>query len=1133
MSDPARVLIVDDDPRLRKTLGDVLKAKGYSPCLAGTGQEALDLIRTGEIALALIDLQLKDMRGLEVLNRIKTATPETECIVLTGNASQASAIEAINLGAHSYMLKPYEIDQLLLNMRLAVEKRAAVLALRSSEARYRGLYENAIVGMYRTTPDGRVLLANPTLVRMLGYSSLEEIQQLNLDETNLQTGISRADFKALIETNGEIHGFESAWRRRDGAPILLRESARVVRDSQGKLIYYEGTVEDVTERKKEEETLRSSEERYRMLAENMRDTITLMDMQLKTTYISPSVTRQSGFSLEEINSLPLEKQLAPESLQRFKQAMTTFLTPENLANPKAFPSHTTELEFYRQDGSSFWSENTFSLIRDPQGTPIGILSSGRDINERKAAEADRQRYTTELEVLYENGLNINRLLELGEIAHQMLQILAQKLSWHHAVIRSYNPESDRINVLAFSSPEIPQAKEQHEIERINRLVDHPGKGLSGWVIEHGKALRISKVQSDKRYITVFPNVRSGIYVPILMGSRVLGSISIESERENAFSPADERLLTTLAAQSATAFENARLFQDAQDQLTERIRAEEEVNRYRDHLEDLVKERTDALRESEEKFKTVADWTYDWEYWIGPQGEMIYVSPAVKRITGHAVEEFFYDPKILDRIVLPEDLSTLEEHSRKESASTGNEILQVEFRIQPREGPQRWIHHICRPVFAQDGHFIGRRASNRDITERKLAEAALTEAMTLANTANQAKSAFLANMSHEIRTPLNAILTLSESLEEGVYGRLTNEQIDTLHTISESGHHLLMLINDILDLSKIEANKIDLQPAPVDLESLCQSALRMVRQQATEKQLNISFSLDADIPELVADERRLRQILVNLLSNAVKFTPAGGKIGLEVTHADGEETVKFTVWDTGIGVARKDLQHLFQPFDQVDSSLSRQYGGTGLGLALVKRLVEMQGGGVGVKSQPGKGSHFFFDLPVGSGTKAEETPRTLLASRRGQVRGPAGRRLKGRPSRAVPARTASPLILIAEDNPVNLKSVSDHLSSKGYRILAARNGTQVIETARREKVDLILMDIQMPGMDGLETTRRLRALPEGETIPILALTTLPMSDNPERTLEAGANECLAKPVSMKMLTQTVESLLKGKPRKERE
>lgn len=411
------------------------------------------------------------------------------------------------------------------------------------------------------------------------------------------------------------------------------------------------------------------------------------------------------------------------------------------------------------------------------------------------------------------------------------------------------------------------------------------------------------------------------------------------------------------------------------------------------------------------------------------------------------------------------------------------------------------------IYDAQGQYVMSRTTVFNITERKQAEAELRAANMALAQAVRLKDEFLANMSHELRTPLNAVLSFSESLEEGTYGPLGSRQLEVLRLMLESGRHLLDLINDILDLSKIEADKFELHTGPMDVEACCQKSLQMIRQQAIAQQLRISTSFMHETNLIYADERRLKQMLVNLLGNAVKFTPKGGVVGLEVAQL-GDEAIRFTVWDTGIGIPGDQLGELFKPFVQLDSSLSRQYTGTGLGLALVHRLAQLHGGGVTVESEVGKGSRFSFAIPLRS---AQIEPYLQPAKQETNHR------------QSQDAGTPTVTILLVEDNEINRLVTQDYLIDKGYQVMTAINGFEAVEQTHAYQPKLILMDIQMPGMDGLEAIRQLRALPAFATVPIIALTALAMPGDRERCLEAGANEYLTKPVSLKHLQQRIEEL----------
>jgi PAS domain S-box-containing protein len=420
---------------------------------------------------------------------------------------------------------------------------------------------------------------------------------------------------------------------------------------------------------------------------------------------------------------------------------------------------------------------------------------------------------------------------------------------------------------------------------------------------------------------------------------------------------------------------------------------------------------------------------------------------------------------------------------------------------------------------------------RDISDRKQVEAQLLQANSELIRATKLKDEFLANMSHELRTPLNAILGLSESLREQVLGVLNEKQLKAIGTVESSGEHLLCLINDILDLSKVSSGMMTLDIATVSVRDLCDSSLVFIKQQAFQKSIQINSHIPPRINNINIDERRIKQVFINLLTNSVKFTPNEGKISLLVAVGSGDTwqgeatipqrlremnlpTIIFQVIDTGIGIAPQDLQQLFQPFVQVDSALNRQYEGTGLGLALVKQIVELHGGQVIAESEVGKGSRFTVALPYDTSQSStpEATPtatNSLTTSLAQDVN---------------PENAIAPLILLAEDNEANIQTFSSYLIATNYRVIIARNGEEAVVMAKANSPDIILMDIQMPSMDGLEATKQIRLDPDLINIPIIAMTALAMEGDRERCLEAGANDYLSKPVKLRQLKLLIQQVL---------
>ena len=458
--------------------------------------------------------------------------------------------------------------------------------------------------------------------------------------------------------------------------------------------------------------------------------------------------------------------------------------------------------------------------------------------------------------------------------------------------------------------------------------------------------------------------------------------------------------------------------------------------------------------------------------------------------------------------LPADLAEQRLHYAKQAIATGS--VQIYEQIFTVENEQRYEEVRIAPLNDREVLII-----IRDITDAKQAEFERLQNEELLR-ATRLKDEFLANMSHELRTPLNAILGTTEVLMEQIFGHINERQIKALQTIQNSGSHLLELINDILDVAKIESGQIELDCHPTAIVPLCQSSLAFVSQQAITKHIQIKTKWQNNLPDVLVDERRMRQVLINLLNNAVKFTADGGQITLEVNLTSQEDPLlgmrnylQIAIADTGTGISPENIPKLFQPFIQIDSALNRKYQGTGLGLALVKRIVEVHGGTVGLISEVGVGSCFTIVIPCADvifPSPELETPIDLSYES----------------SQAKHDNYFS--ILLAEDNETNIEMLSPYLEAKGYHLLFAKNGLEAIALAKSHQPDLILMDVQMPIMDGLEATKQIRLDPNLVNIPIIALTALAMVGDRDRCIAAGANDYCSKPIRLKELTQMMENLL---------
>lgn len=476
----------------------------------------------------------------------------------------------------------------------------------------------------------------------------------------------------------------------------------------------------------------------------------------------------------------------------------------------------------------------------------------------------------------------------------------------------------------------------------------------------------------------------------------------------------------------------------------------------------------------------------------------------------------------------------EEHAQQALADeqellrSGSAMMYKEEKETWPDGHVTWAATTKLPLRDEQGSIVGTFGISRDITRRRQAEEDLRQAKIAAEAASRAKSVFLANMSHEIRTPMNAVIGMTEL----VLGTdLTDEQREYLSMVLESGELLLAIINDILDFSKVEAGKLELERIPFNLRDSLGDTLKSLSLRAHDKALQLACEIHRDTPQmLLGDPIRLRQVIVNLVGNAIKFTDEGEVLVRVVPapRAPGTEGIelRFVISDTGVGIPENKRNAIFAAFEQADSSVTRKYGGTGLGLAISSRLVELMGGRIAVSSEPGQGSTFEFTARFGA---AEEESWKVKA-------GPAYDALgfaRGRAQRD-DSRTASvepcpitPLtILLAEDSLVNQKLAIGLLERTGHCVVVADNGAEAVAAYESRPFDLVLMDVQMPEMDGLDATRAIREAEKktGRHVPIAAMTAHAMQGDRERCLAAGMDDYIAKPVRAKVLFETIARLL---------
>lgn len=507
---------------------------------------------------------------------------------------------------------------------------------------------------------------------------------------------------------------------------------------------------------------------------------------------------------------------------------------------------------------------------------------------------------------------------------------------------------------------------------------------------------------------------------------------------------------------------------------------------------------------------------------GVDAKCDYLNKNWLNFTGRSIEQDIGTGWI--EVVHPDDVKRVKDVSR--DAFIKREPIEYEFRLRYNDGSYRWVRNIGHSIYDINGQFAGYIGAVFDISEHKSMMEELKKSKEEAESANKAKSQFLANMSHEIRTPLNGMMGM---IDLTLMSALSDEQRDNLETAKSCVDSLLKLINEILDFSKIEAGKLELVNSSFRLEDLLEQTVKPYKIKASEHNVKVDYSISSLLPEyIVGDQLRIKQVLNNLISNALKFTLAGSiNIKVNKTTIDDEEFILFEVSDTGVGIAEEDMDKLFKSFSQVDSSYTRKYNGTGLGLAISKKLITKMGGSIWIKSKKDVGSTFSFTLKFEQGVEQNIQQVKVFN--------------KYKSSKELD-------ILVVEDDKINQRVIEGMLHGFGHRVKIANNGFEAISYVSEKNFDLVFMDIQMPEMDGITTTKYIREKEskkdsylnsnginnrKNSRLPIIALTAHALQGDKEKFLSFGMDAYISKPIIISELFNTIEQIIKGEDDKELE
>ncbi len=963
-------------------------------------------------------------------------------------------------------------------------------------------------------------------------------------------------FQEAIATETDWN-FECRIRRKDGSVRWIWATGGHHFDGAGSGRRMVGIVQDITERKRAEEALRENEERLRLSLQAANQGLYDLNVQTGDAVVNREYAEMLGYDPEtfvETNAAWIER-LHPDDQESVAKAYSDYISG-------LLPEYQIEFRQRMKDGNWKWILSLGKVIAyDAEGKPLRMLGTHTDITERKRAEEEMQSRSQQLTALLDASQSLTESLNRAEVLQKITDKAADVLRVEASAI--YLVEGEHL-YLGASTPPLPP--EFPEALRRSMLTDHPhiAEALMSRQSILLPDVAEATLTAAERVASDALGLRTIMYIPLVARQAAAGILllgTIGKPRE--FSQNERDVARALSNQAALALANAILYEnlslyvkELENQIAERKRAEERIQRQFKHLNalrmvdiaisssfdldiilDVVLQQVLARLEVDASAITLFNTQMQTIEYAASRG---FHSDAIQH-TRLKLGEGYASQAVLQRKTI--HVSGLVETGGKlaKALKMANEefvdyygtplivkgevkgVLEI-YHHSHLKADSEWLEFLealaGQAAIAIDNAqlFENLQQSNLNL-ERRVAERTRELNRTNAELehASQIKDEFLANMSHELRTPLTSILGLSESLLEGRRGSLNDHQQRSLQIIESSGRHLLELINDILDLSKIEAGKFDFYPQPISVEEVCRSSLSFVKSQAVKKSITVTYTNEATISKIYADPRRLKQILVNLLNNAVKFTPEKGNVTLQVTCDPARELIQFAVIDTGIGISPQDLKRLFRPFVQVDSSLNRQHEGTGLGLALVQRLTDLHGGSVQVDSEAGKGSRFTINLPclleeVGKLEKLESEPTPFIRERTEDS------------GVSVEAPVHLGNILLADDNMPSLLTIGEYLESRGYEVVVAHDGSEAIEKAEVVHPDLILMDIQMPVMNGLEAIARLRGNARFVDTPIIALTALAMPGDRAHSLLAGATEYMSKPVSLKLLATTIKELL---------
>ncbi len=945
--------------------------------------------------------------------------------------------------------------------------------IRESEAKYRKFFKTSRDAVFITTVKGRWIDMNDATVELLGYSSKQELMETPVQQIYYRPE-DRKEHTSQIISKGFTREYPVDLVKKDGTLVHALITSVPFYDSSGHIEGFQGTIHDHTYIQHTEETLRQERNKLRQLTETSPVSILLMDERGSLNYANQRARdvldldddaleshrcMESQWQITDMNGNPVPRDQLP-----FEQVKKT-----------GKPVYGNEFTFTQSNGRQLMVQVNAAPIFGGSNHLKGVVATLENITRRKENEKRIHHLNSVLDAIRKINQLIIKEQDRSTIIHQVGHILTGSRNFTNSWIALLD-EHHQITMTAASNlnQQFPAFREKLAEgfwpQCLNRVIHQKTTFIPDKQI-HCHACPLADLYQET----------GTICLPLKHGKKIFGMLNVTLPVEMTADPEEKALLEEMAHDIGFALFNIELRE--------------------------TKARMEAsLMESERKFRTLMENAFDGIY-LTRSRHFEYVNHRFCEITGYTAGELtssefnFYD------LLTPESKNLVAQRyqARQRQEKIPN---RYEMRIYTEAGELKDVE--LSTVSLESGNEVTVMGIMRDVTQRKMAERELLKAKEKAEESDRLKTAFLANMSHEIRTPMNGVVGFTKLLKQKDFPK--NKQKEFLDIIDSRANHLLDLINDIIDISKIEAGQVHIEHTRFSLNEMMDELYQMHSNELQNKSknnitLNLHKAFSDASSEISSDQLRLKQILTNLLSNAVKFTSSGTiEFGYEPAGNNG---LMFYVEDTGPGIPQEKQKLIFNRFRQADESSSKSFGGTGLGLAISKNLVEMLGGSIEVESEENRGTTFRFTLPyqpaITSNTSQSAPAHSNLSQYDNLFEGFQ--------------------ILVIEDDPISKQFISEILQPTGAVLHFAEKATLGYRRYFKlhKQIDLILMDLRLPDISGLDITRRIRAL--DKNLPIIAQTAYAMSEDREKCLQAGCNDYLAKPTDQFSLLAKLQAYLK--------